>query len=76
MEPAPYPLQWSGVKGKLAKVELLSTREALKTKQHEHSELRTAVGLVCNALKVIQACPGGARYGVILGSHLSRLGLK
>jgi hypothetical protein len=31
-------------------VELLLAREALKMEQHEHSELRTAVGLVCDAL--------------------------
>jgi hypothetical protein len=33
--------------------ELLSAREALKTEQHKHSELRTATELVCDALGVV-----------------------
>jgi hypothetical protein len=56
------------LKGKLAKVEveLLSTREALKMEQHEHSELRTAVRLVCDTLGAIQVRPGVSS----LRSHL------
>jgi hypothetical protein len=46
--------------------EFLSAREALKTEQHEHSELCTAIGLVCDALRVIQVRP---RAGS-LQSHL------
>jgi hypothetical protein len=44
------------MKGKLAKVEadLLSAWEALKIEQHEHSELRTTIGLVCGALGAIE----------------------
>ena len=38
-------------------VELLSVREALKMEQHEHSELRAAVGLVCDGLGAIQVRP-------------------
>jgi hypothetical protein len=34
-------------------VEILLAQEALKMEQHEHFELRTVVGLVCDALGVI-----------------------
>jgi hypothetical protein len=34
--------------------------------QHEHSELRTAIGLVCDALGAIQVCPRASS----LWSHL------
>jgi hypothetical protein len=45
---------------------LLSIWGALKTEQHEHSELRTATDLVCDALGVVQVCP---RAGSLRG-HL------
>jgi hypothetical protein len=49
-------LQQLGLKVKLAMVEaeLLLAWEALKTEQHEHSELRTTVELVCDTLRAIQ----------------------
>jgi hypothetical protein len=77
-KPTPDPLQRLGLKGKLAKVEaeLLLVREALKMEQHKQSELRTAVGLVCNALRAIRVAPGRARCGVISGSPSSGLGPK
>jgi hypothetical protein len=40
--------------------------EALKIEQHEHFELRAAIGLVCDALTVIQVCLGASS----LWSHL------
>jgi hypothetical protein len=49
--------------------ELLSAREALKMEQHEHSELRTTIGLVCDALGAIQVCPR-------VSSLWSRLGVS
>jgi hypothetical protein len=42
-------------------------REALEMKQHEHSELRAAAELVCDALGAIQVRP-------VVGSLRSRLG--
>ena len=44
-----------GLKDKLAKVEvdLLLAQEALETEQREHSELRSAFGLVCDTLGTI-----------------------
>jgi hypothetical protein len=62
------------VKGKLAKVEvdLLSMREALKTKLHEHSELRAAVGLVCDALGAVQVRPGASSLRSHLGVAFER----
>jgi hypothetical protein len=40
--------------------ELLSTREALETEQHEHSELCAAAELVCDALGAVQVRHGAS----------------
>jgi hypothetical protein len=40
--------------------------------QHEHSKLRTAVGLVCDALRVIQVCPGASSLWSHLGVAFER----
>jgi enoyl-CoA hydratase/carnithine racemase len=47
-------------------VELLLAWEALKIEQHKHSELRTAVGLVCDALGAVKVHPRACS----LRSHL------
>jgi hypothetical protein len=67
-------LQRSGLKGKLAKVEtdLLSVREALKTEQHEHSELRADIGLVCDALGAVQVRLGMISMRIHLGVAFER----
>jgi hypothetical protein len=44
----------------MMEVELLSTREALKTVQREHSELRATAELLCDALGAIQMRPGAS----------------
>jgi hypothetical protein len=63
------------LKGKLAMVEaeLLSVREALKMEQHEHSELRSTIRLVCDALGVIQVRPGASSLQSRLGVALERV---
>jgi hypothetical protein len=40
--------------------------------QHEHSELRTAVELVCDALRAIQVCPGASSLRSHLGVTFER----
>jgi hypothetical protein len=52
--------------------ELLSAQEALKMEQHEHSELRTAIGLVCDALGAIQVHPGESSLRSRLGVTFER----
>lgn len=64
-----------GLKTKLAEVdtELTSTREALATERHDHSELRTAVERVCGALGLGSAGPGVSSMRGRLGMAFERV---
>jgi hypothetical protein len=56
----------------MVEVKLLLAREALKMEQHEHSEPRAAVRLVCDALGVVQVCPGASSLRSRLGVTFER----
>jgi hypothetical protein len=54
-------------------VELLSAWEALKMEQHEHSELRATIELLCDALRAVEVRPGASMLRGCLGVAFERV---
>jgi hypothetical protein len=57
----------------VVEAELLSAREALKTKQHEHSKLHATAELLCDALGAVQVHPGAGTLRGCLGVAFERV---
>jgi hypothetical protein len=57
----------------MVEAELLLAWEALKTKQHEHSELRAIAELLCDALGAVQVCPRASTLRGYLGVSFERV---
>jgi hypothetical protein len=57
----------------MVEAKLLLAWEALKTKQHEHFELRATAELLCDALGAVQVCPRASTLRGCLGVSFERV---